>query len=125
MAAGIANLLIQQGETFKRTIIVNDNQAIPQPINLTGYTARSSIRTTADASTVTVAFTCTFDPVRTTGKIYLSLTDTQTSALPTVGKTDYSKLTKYTWDMEIIDATLNVTRLLNGTITVSPEVTRI
>ena len=124
MPAGIADLLIQQGETFTRIITLKDNQVVPVPINLTGYTARASIRTTADATTVTATFLCTFDPDRLTGRITISLTDAETSLLPTVGKTDYSKLAKYTWDMEIVSPGGIVTRILNGTITVSPEVTR-
>jgi len=125
MAAGVCDLLIQQGETFSRVITITDNQVIPVAINLTGYTARASIRPTADSATLTVAFTCTFDADRSTGRITISLTDTQTSAISTVGKTAYDKLSKYVWDMEIIDADLKVTRLLNGSVTVSPEVTKV
>ena len=124
MAAGVCNLLIQQGETFSRVITITDNQAVPVPINLTGYTARASIRPTADSATVTATFTCTFDADRATGRITISLTDAETTALTTVGKTAFDKLAKYQWDMEIVTAGGIVTRLLNGMIEVSPEVTR-
>lgn len=125
MAAGVCNLLIQQGETFSRTITITDNQTVPVPINLTGYTARASIRPSADSSTITASFVCTFAPDRTTGVIVISLTDTVTSGIPTTGKTAYDKLAKYQWDMEIISAGGVVTRLLNGLVEVSPEVTRV
>jgi hypothetical protein len=124
MAAGVCNLLIQQGETFSRLITIKDGQTVPQPINLTGYTARASVRPTADSTTITCAFLCTFDPDRATGKITISLTDTQTSAIPTTGKTAYDKYAKYQWDMEIVDSLGSVIRLLNGGVEVSPEVTR-
>jgi hypothetical protein len=124
MPAGIADLLIQQGETFSRVITLKDNQTVPVPINLTGYTARASIRQTADSSSVTADFVCTFDPDRSTGIITISLSDAVTTAISTAGKADYSKLAKYTWDMEIVSASGVVTRILNGTVTVSPEVTR-
>jgi hypothetical protein len=124
MAAGVCNLLIQQGETFSRTITITDNQAIPVPINLTGYTARASIRPAADSSTKTCDFVCTFATDRATGVIVISLADTVTSAIATTGKTAYDKLAKYQWDMEIISSGGVVTRLLNGSVEVSPEVTR-
>jgi len=124
MPAGIANLLIQQGETFRRVITITDNQTVPVPINLTGYTARASIRPTADSSTVTASFTIAFDPDRATGRITISLTDSETTAIPTPGKTTFEKLAKYQWDMELITAGGEVTRLLNGAVEVSPEVTR-
>ncbi len=125
MAAGVCNLLIQQGETFSRVITITDNQTIPVPINLTGYTARASIRPTADSTVKTCDFVCTFDADRATGRITISLTDTTTSAIATTGKTAFDKLAKYQWDMEIITADLKVTRLLNGQVDVSPEVTRV
>lgn len=124
MAAGICDLLIQQGETFSRTITLTDNQTVPVPINLTGYTARASIRPTADNATVTADFVCTFDPDRTTGVIVISLTDTVTAGIATTGKGFFDKLAKYTWDMEIVSAGGAVTRILNGIVNVSPEVTR-
>jgi hypothetical protein len=124
MPAGIANLLIQQGETYSRVITITDNQVVPVPINLTGYTARASVRPSADSSTITANFTITFDPDRATGRITISLTDVETAGIPTVGKTAYDKLAKYQWDMEIISAGGTVTRLLNGMVEVSPEVTR-
>jgi hypothetical protein len=124
MAAGVCNLLIQQGETFSRVITITDDQAIPVPINLTGYTARASIRPTADSTTTTATFVCTFATDRSTGVITISLTDTVTSGIPTTGKTAYDKLAKFQWDMEIVSAGGLVTRLLNGAVEVSPEVTR-
>jgi hypothetical protein len=123
MAAGVCNLLIQQGETFSRVITITDNQVVPVPINLTGYTARASIRPTADSSTITANFICTFDPNPALGKITISLTDTITAGIPTTGKTAFDKLAKYQWDMEIVTGS-TVTRLLNGAVEVSPEVTR-
>jgi hypothetical protein len=53
------------------------------------------------------------------------LTDTITTGIPTTGKTAFDKLAKYQWDMEIITAGGVVTRLLNGAVEVSPEVTRV
>lgn len=123
MAAGVCNLLIQQGETFTRTITLTDNQTIPAPINLTGYVARAQMRTAANATDVVESFTCTID-APTSGAIIISLSATETSAIPTVGKTAYDKLSKYVWDMEIESASGVVTRILNGSVEVSPEVTR-
>lgn len=88
--------------------------------DLTGFSARASIRPTADSTTLTVAFTCLI----VSNQITISLTDTETSAIPTVDKQKYSQLAKYTWDLEIEALDGTVTRLLNGIVTVSPEVTR-
>lgn len=123
MAAGVCNLLIQQGETFSRIITLTDNQVVPVAIDLTGYTARAQMRTAANAADIVESFTCTIS-APTTGVIVISLTATETSAIPTVGKTAYDKVSKYVWDMEIESAGGIVTRILNGAVEVSPEVTR-
>jgi hypothetical protein len=102
------------------TVDAGTSLTIYSPFDLTGYTARASIRPTADSTTELVDFTCSIN----SNKITISLTDAQTSALPTPEKQYYNKLMKYTWDLEIIDSSLKVSRLLNGLVTVSPEVTR-
>lgn len=124
MPAGVCNLIIEQGTSFSRTITLTDSQVVPVAINLTGYTARAQMRTAANAVDIVATFACTI-AAPLTGTIALTLTDEQTSAIPTVGKTAYDKLTKYVWDMEIESAGGEVTRILNGIVEVSPEVTKL
>lgn len=110
--ATIQNISIDQGTTFSLTITVTDlnNNAL----DLTNYTARSQMRRSYGASSY-VAFTATIDDDPTTGELTISLTPTQTSAL---------KIGRYVYDVEIEDNAGNVTRVLEGIITVTPEVTR-
>lgn len=90
------------------------------PYSLSGHTARASIRSTADSTVLVVNFTSAI----VSDTIEVSLTDIQTSALLTPDKQFYNQKEKYTWDLEIVDGSGNVTRLLNGIVRVSPEVTR-
>lgn len=114
MAAGIYNFTIEQGSTFSKTITYKDVNG--SPINLTNVAAvRSQMRPTI-ASGTSVSFTVTVDPVPATGIIHWSMSATSTAAL-TAPSTQY-----YDLEIEFNDGT--VKRLLSGTVTVSPEVTR-
>lgn len=122
MAAGVLDLLIEQGSTFTRTVTVTGPVPNLTPVDLTGYTARGQIRETAQSATIVVSFTCVVsDP--TNGVITVSLTDEQTSAIPATGA-KYSNYQTYYYDIEIESAGGIVTRLLNGKVSVSPEVTK-
>ena len=113
--AGKLNMVIEQGTTFNPVLTYQDADA--NLIDLTGYTARMKIK---DARTDTAAL----EEITTenggitlggvAGTIALLFTDTETTAM--------------TWetgvyDLEIISGSNIVTRLLQGTVTVSPEVT--
>ena len=81
---------------------------------MTGYTALAQIRKTYESTTAT-NFTVTFDSDRTTGKITISLSDTQTSAL------EYGR---YVYDLVITDVSATKTRVVEGIATVNPSVSR-
>lgn len=119
MAAGVLDLYIEQGATFTRTITLESAPATP--IDLTGYTARGKIKTGATATTSVADFVCTIS-APLTGVIIVSLTSTITAGIPTTGD-KYSSLAKYYYDIEIESGGV-VTRILNGQVTVSPEVTK-
>jgi len=113
--ATVKNLVIDQGTTFSLTITVAD--ANGNEIDLDGYTARAQLRKSYGATSYT-AFTVTISENTTTGELTISLTDTQTSAL---------KAGRYVYDVEIVAPVADgspVTRVLEGIITVTPEVTR-
>lgn len=114
MSAGIYNLEIEQGATFERLITLNTSTS-GSPLNLTEYTGKAQIRRGYGSSEVTVEFTVTFLEPRSNGQLRISLTSTQTSAL--------SPLYSYVYDLEITKSGV-VTRVLQGTIIVSPEVTK-
>jgi len=109
--ATVRNIVIDQGTTFTLSITVSD--FTDTPINLTGYTLRSQMRKSYNSNTYT-AFTVTSDEP-TEGEINLSLTATQTSAL---------RYGRYVYDVEIVSSTGEVTRVLEGIVTVNPEVTK-
>lgn len=111
--ATVRNFVIDQGTTFSLSITISD--FTDTPIDLTGYTLRSQMRKSYYSNTST-AFTVT-SPNPSNGEILLSLTATQTSAL---------KFGRYVYDIEIVSPApeSEVKRVLEGIVTVNPEVTR-
>jgi len=112
MAAGKHNFTLEQGATFDRQITVQENN---QALNLTGYSVRMQMRSTHDSSTIALTFTTTVASPATEGKINLIATATDTAAI---------EEGIYVYDLEIESSAGSVTRLLEGQVTVSPEVTR-
>lgn len=111
MAAGKYNFTLEQGATFSREITVQDSGSA---MNLTGYTPRMQMRSTHDSSTIALTITASISNA-TQGKISLSATDTLTSAV---------EEGIYVYDLEIESSVGTVTRLMEGNVTVTPEVTR-
>lgn len=107
--AGIQNLVIDQGTTFDITINVTMDDGSEK--DLTDYTVSSQIRKSYYTNTYT-AFTTAKQNLL--GEITLSLTPTQTSAL---------KAGRYVYDVEIASVDETV-RIVEGIVTVTPEVTR-
>lgn len=110
--ATITNLYIDAGADY--SIIVTANQGNGDPLNLTGYTVRSQIRKSY-ASSVAYDFTATVFAT-TSGKIRLSLTNAQTSAI---------KPGRYLYDVEITSSAGEKRRVLEGIIIVTPEITQV
>lgn len=116
MAAGKHDFKIEQGSTFRLDVSYRDSNG--DPINLSGYTARMQARPTPTSSTIYINISTTLGGVTITpaiGLITLALSATQTAAL------DFSTAR---YDLEIQSSTGVVTRLIEGTITLSREVTR-
>jgi hypothetical protein len=110
--ATISNIFINQGANFTTTVTISDSDG--DALDLTSYTALAQIRKTYESTTAT-DFTSTFDADRTTGKITISLTDTQTSGLDAG---------RYVYDLLITDASSVKTRVVEGIATVNPSVSR-
>jgi len=114
MAAGELNLAVEQGTTFSQTLTWKiDGTAV----NLTGYTARMQARDDVTSSTTILSLTqaagLTLGGVA--GTIIIALTATATAAL-VAGN--------YVYDLELVSSGGVVTRLVQGTLEVSAEVTR-
>ena len=112
MTAGKYNLTIDQGSDFLHFLTVKDSTGTPK--NLTGYTARASMRPTAESSTVYNFVTGVTTPA-TNGKISMSLSSGVTAAIPAG---------TYLYDLELIGGAGSVERLIHGTVNLRREITR-
>ena len=121
MIAGTYNIYCEQGATFSRilTVLVPDetDPAITTPYDLSNHTARMQVRRTMTASAAMVELTTengslTLDSDN--GTIAIEMSDEVTASLTTSG----------VYDLEIIDDQGHVSRVVQGTFTLSPEVTR-
>jgi hypothetical protein len=112
MAAGLLNILIEQGATFSRTLTVES--APGTPINLTGYTFAGKMRKNLTDTTAAVAFTLSVSSA-SSGQVLWTLSATQTDALaPQVHR----------YDIEMTAPGGTVTRILEGEAWVSGSATR-
>ena len=111
MAAGTYNFILEQGATFTRTLTVKENNSA---MNLTGYSVASKMRSTHDSSSVVGTFTCTISDAAN-GKITMQMTNSTTAAI---------EEGIYVYDLEITASSGTVTRIMQGNVTVNPEVTR-
>lgn len=103
-----ANLVIDQGSTFSTDLTLKDENG--DSLNLSGYSANSQMRKWYTSSNATAIFTTNV----ANGVISLSLTANQTGSI-TAGR--------YVYDVEITDGS-SISRVVEGIITVTPQVTR-
>lgn len=105
-----ANLTIDQGATFSTSVTLTDDE--DNPVDLTNYTGAAQIRKHYTSSTYT-PFAVTLGG--NTGSIILSLSATASGNL-VAGR--------YVYDCEVTANTGVVSRVVEGLITVNPQVTR-
>lgn len=114
MSAGTLDLSIEQGATYNLVLTWKiDGTAV----NLTGYTARLQARVDVEDSEVILSMT-TLDGITlggVLGTITLNLSAAATTAL--IPGT-------YVYDLEMAAGSGIVTRLVQGELIISPEVTR-
>ena len=116
MLAGELNLTIEQGATFLLTLFYQDDTGAPA--NLTGSTARMKLRKNSHSGQVAVELTTEngrINIVGIAGEINLTI-----SAADTAAMADHDS---GVYDLELVTGEV-VERLIEGTYTVSPEVTR-
>lgn len=111
MSAGSYNFTLEQGVTLDRTVTVQENGAA---MDLTGYTPRMQVRETHDSTSILLTVNCSVNNALG-GVIRL-----EASAATTAGIEEGI----YVYDLEIESSGGAVTRLLQGNVTVTPEVTR-
>jgi len=132
MAAGKYNFTIEQGATTDFEIVYKDSSGTP--VDLSGYTARMDLRPSPGASTSYLTLSSSLGPCGTglnmSGSGGLSASNPLTSG--SIGiyinyvSSSALDFTQASYDLEIVSGSGNcavVTRLLEGTITLSKEVT--
>ena len=105
-----SNLVIDQGSSFSTLVTLVDSAN--SLIDLTGYSASSQIRKHYTSSN-SQSFSTSLGGAN--GTVTLSLTSTETSNL-VAGR--------YVYDVEITSPSSLVTRIVEGIVTVTPEVSR-
>jgi len=116
MTAGIYNATIDQGATWSVTVTYTDSNGAP--INLTGYTAAMQVRQNYDSTTADLTLTSPSGGIvitPLTGVVVITMTAAQTEALDE----GY-----FVYDVELTSGSYK-DRLIQGQLTIAPEVTRV
>lgn len=114
--AGKLNIVIEQGTTFNPVLTYTDEN--DAAIDLSGYTARMQIRDKRTSANFIHELTTENSGITlggVAGTITLLITDTDTAAFA---------FKNAVYDLELISGGGIVTRLLNGSVTLSTEATK-
>jgi hypothetical protein len=112
MPAGYQELFIEQGTTFTTSITLDDVYGIPY--DLTDVVAKGQIKKSYYSVNPTAEFDVSINSP-TSGVIVLTL-PAETTANVTAGR--------YLYDVAIKDTANTVTRVLEGTVNVLPQITK-
>lgn len=121
MTAAKRNLYIEQGATFTLSFVWNEGtaEAVGPPVDLTGATARMQFRKSQQNPLLLDASSAGSSPQITLG-------GAEGTIVVTLSDSDTDKLAVKTcvYDMEIAFSDGLVVRLLEGSVTVSPNITQ-
>lgn len=117
MVAAVHDITIEQGATFTLSMVWRDSSGTP--IDLTGCSARMQVRKKYNSETPWLSLTSEAGDIvlgDEDGTIVVTATDemTETVTAPACG----------VYDLEIVMSGGDVKRLVQGSATISPEVTR-
>lgn len=104
------NILIDQGASFETSLNLTDDNG--NAIDLSGYTGAGQIRKHYSSST---AVNLTINLGGANGTVTMSLTANATANMAAG---------RYVYDIEVTDSGNSVTRVIEGIVTVTPQVTR-
>ena len=113
MPAANYDILIEQGATYRQEFIWKDSEG--EAIDLSGYTARMKIRQLKTDNVIVSLTSGSGIQLSSGGSIIVSISATDTEMLP---------LCRARYDLELVNGSGTVTRLLQGFVTISAEVTR-
>lgn len=111
--AAFTELYLDQGATFNNVIYLTDDLT-NTPINVAGYMVSSQMRRSYYSINASATFTCSITDAPN-GEITLSMTHGQTANI---------KAGRYLFDVEVTDTSNVVSRVVEGIITVTPQITR-
>jgi hypothetical protein len=108
------DLALPQGQTWDTEFLW---EADGDPVNLTGWTARMMLRATAEAASPTVSLSTATSTMTalSTGVIGLSYSAISSAAITAA---------TYLYDLEVVNPSGTVRRLMQGNAVVSREMTR-
>jgi hypothetical protein len=111
--AAYVELYIDQGTTFSNIINITDDTT-NTPVNIQGYIVSSQMRRSYYSANPSANIICTVTNAPE-GEVTMSMTAANTSNI---------KAGRYLFDVETIDTVGNVSRILEGIITITPQITR-
>lgn len=115
MPAGQHTFVVEQGATFSATVTWLDESGVA--VDLTGYSARMQARPSAAADYTILSLT-------SGAGITLGGTAGTIALLMDAADTDDLTPGRYVYDLELVSGAGTITRLLEGTLRVTAEVTR-
>lgn len=110
--ATISNLFVDAGSNYNNIVTVSASNGFP--LDLTGYTVKSQMRKSYSSTTAYAFTSSVYDAVN--GKIKLELTAIQSEAIPPG---------RWLYDVEITSTAGIKTRVVEGIVTVTPQITQI
>ena len=116
MTAALHDIVIEQGATFRLSLVWKDSLAVP--VNLTGYTARMQVRRAYGDSVTQLNLTTE------NGSITLGGSAGTIEVVAAATMTDDIVARTGVYDLELASSSGVVTRLVEGKVTIKPEVTR-
>ena len=112
---GTYSMTVYAGADFDRTFTVTQGGTA---LNLTGYTAAMMVRDAVDGTATPLLSLTSGSGITlggTAGTIQVAITNAQSAAIPAGS---------YAYDLEIISGSSAITRILQGAVNVSGNVTR-
>lgn len=119
------NIELNQGDTFSLNLTVKNPSGSLK--NLTGYTARMQLRPSYSSNTVTESLTTSNGEISintTSSVVALTLSATRTAAIKVDMDAGMPPRTRYVYDLELVDSSSVVSKLMYGEVIVYGEVTR-
>lgn len=109
--ATVANIFIDQGSDFSNIITVSDKNG--QPLNLAGYTVASQLRKSYNSSVAYNFNAIVFSA--TSGRVRIQMSAAQSEQIPPG---------RYLYDVEVTSSTGARTRVVEGIVTITPQITQ-